>query len=179
MAQVTEHMTDTEGGFFDTRDDHERLLLRPKDIQDNATPSGNSLAAIALLRLAALDGDGEGANRAEQMLATIQEMAVRYPTAFSKWLCAIDQMLIPGAQLVILGDLNATATKQLIAQASAAFQPNLTLAAAIYPAPPDAPSLLHDRPLQNGQPTAYVCRNFVCLQPVTDVQQLKQQLLEK
>ena len=84
--EMIAHFSDPQAGFFDTRDDHDALLMRPKDLQDNATPSGNALACRLLLELSAFTGQGEYRDIAERMLRGIQSLAVRYPTAFAKWL---------------------------------------------------------------------------------------------
>ena len=97
------HFRDPDVGFFDTRDDHEKLVLRPKDIQDNATPSGNALAAMALLQLSAFSGNGEWRDMAENMVGSISKAAIQYPTAFGQWLCAIDFTIGPIQEIAILG----------------------------------------------------------------------------
>lgn len=83
---MLEYFIDPAGGFFDTARDAETLLTRPKDLQDNATPSGNALAVEALLRLAALTEKSEWSQIAEEALGLVTEMAARYPTAFGRWL---------------------------------------------------------------------------------------------
>ena len=88
--EMVTHFRDPEGGFFDTRDDHEELILRPKDTQDNAFPSGNSLAALVLLQLSAYNGNAEWRSIAEKMIGSMASSALRYPTAFGQWLTATD-----------------------------------------------------------------------------------------
>src|SRR6185369_4051696 len=95
---------DPDGGFYDTATDHERLVTRPKDVQDNATPSGGAVATLVLLRLAAFTGEGRYRDAAERALATITAYASRYPTAFAMWLQAIDLALAPVAEIAIIGD---------------------------------------------------------------------------
>ena len=84
MDTVLERFADPAGGFFDTADDHERLITRPKDVQDNATPSGGAMATHVLLRLAALIGEGRYRTAAERAIAAVAPLAARYPTA---WRC--------------------------------------------------------------------------------------------
>src|SRR5204862_4235393 len=82
------HFADPEGGFFDTADDHERLVTRPKDVQDNAVPSGNAMAARVLLRLAAWTGESAYRSAAERAMRTVVPFAGRYPTGYAQWLGA-------------------------------------------------------------------------------------------
>ena len=164
--EMVTHFRDPSGGFFDTRDDQQTPVTRPKDIQDNATPSGNSLAANALLQLSAFTGRGEWRDLAENMLVSLQEAVRRYPTAFSKWLCAIDFALNPTLEVAILGDPIALHTQLLVDALWSDYRPSLVTAISPFPPPPGSPPLLADRPLLDGQPTAYVCRNFICHRPV-------------
>lgn len=175
-GDMLEHFRDPQGGFFDTRQDHGPLLTRPKEFQDNATPAGSSQAALALLQLAAYTGSGEYRDLAEAMLGSIQDVAARYPTAFSNWLCAIDLASQPILEVAILGDLQDPATQALLAPLWAAYRPQALLALSPFPPASVAPPLLHDRPLLDGKPTAYLCRNFVCQQPVNSPQAFLQQL---
>jgi uncharacterized protein YyaL (SSP411 family) len=175
-GEMLAHYRDPEGGFFDTRDDHEALLVRPRDLQDNATPSGSSLAALALLQMSAYTGRGEWRALAEQMLGSIQAAAVRYPTAFGQWLSALDFAVGPVQEVAVLGDPAQKLTQALVEVLWSAYRPRL--AAAISPFPPGegTPALLRDRPLLGDRPTAYVCQNFICNRPVNSPEELKAQL---
>jgi uncharacterized protein YyaL (SSP411 family) len=170
---------DTAGGFFDTRDDQGPLLTRPKDLQDNATPCGNSLAALALLQLAAYTGRDDLRDRAEAMLRPMQGLAARYPTAFSYWLCAVDFALQPTNEVAILGMPSDPSTLALEAVLWEQFRPHLITARSGLPVPPKAPPLLFERSLVQGKSTAYVCRNFVCNLPVTTPADLRTQLEQR
>jgi hypothetical protein len=176
VAHYRDRDHDRDIGFYDTRDDHDRLITRPKDLQDNAIPSGNALAAAALLRLSVYQGNGEYRQMAEEMLAEIQSGAERYPTAFGQWLCEIDFALSDIQGVAILGDLANSQTHLLAQSVWRTFRPNILLAAASLPLPEGAPPLLHNRDLVDGLPTAYVCKNFVCLNPVTTADKLLAQL---
>jgi uncharacterized protein YyaL (SSP411 family) len=176
MEETLAHFRDPAGGFFDTRDDHEALILRPKDIQDNATPSGNALAAQALLQLAAYSGNGGWRGRAEEMLRQIQKVAVRYPTGFGQWLCALDFALAPVQEVAILGDPDSLEFQALAATLWARYRPHLVAALSNFPPEPQGPALLADRPLIDQKPTAYVCQHFTCQYPVTTPEALNQQL---
>jgi uncharacterized protein YyaL (SSP411 family) len=176
--EMVMHFADPNGGFFDTRDDHEALLIRPKDVQDNATPSGNALAATALLELAAYGDRNEWRSMAEDMLGSIQNASLRYPTAFGQWLCAADFAVGPTYEVAIIGDPDNPETKELVKTLWKTFRPRQVTAISIYPPEPGAPALLEDRPLLNDQPTAYVCQGFVCLQPVNSPTEMESQLIK-
>lgn len=170
------HFLDPQGGFFDTRDDHQPLVTRPKEVQDNAIPSGNALAATVLLYLAGYNGKSEWYDLAEAMLSAIQNPAIQYPTAFSQWLCAIDLTLTPLKEVAVIGDLDHPLTRQLAATIWSTYRPHLIVAISPFPPSSQAPALLAERTLLENQPTAYVCHNFVCLQPVTQPLDLQAQL---
>ena len=174
--EMVEHFVDPNGGFFDTRDDHESLLVRPKDIQDNATPSGSALAATALLELAAYGDRTEWRDLAEGMLSSIHGAMLRYPTAFAQWLCAADFAVGPTREVAIIGDTQHIKTRELLNTLWKTFRPRQVTAISTYPPEPDAPALLKDRPLLNDLPTAYVCQGFVCLQPVNSPKEMETQL---
>jgi len=174
--EMVEHFADPYGGFFDTRDDHETLLVRPKDIQDNATPSGNALAVAALLELAAYGDRTDWRDLAEEMLSSVYGAMPRYPTAFAQWLCAADFAVGPTREVAIIGDSQRNETKRLLDTLWKTFRPRQVTAISNYPPEPDAPALLKDRPLLNDLPTAYVCQGFVCLQPVNSPTEMETQL---
>jgi len=179
MDSVLERFADPDGGFFDTATDHERLVTRPKDTQDNATPSGGATATFVLLRLAALTGEGRYRMAAERAIATIAPLATRYPTAFAMWLQAIDLSLTDLAEIAVVGDLADPRTSELLREASAGYAPGRIVAASALEGTASAIPLLHDRPRLRGRPTAYVCRGFACRAPVTDASALRAQLTEQ
>ena len=165
-AEMLSHFSDPSGGFFDTRDDHETLLYRPKELEDNATPSGNSLAAMLLLQLATYEGRSDLHTLAEGLLSSNLDLMLRYPSAFAYWLCAADFAVGPVNEVAILGDLADPGTVALIRTLWRNYQPRLILATSPFPPPPGSPALLSDRPQLNSKPTAYVCKGFVCQKPV-------------
>lgn len=174
--EMATHFRDSAGGFFDTRDDHEPLLVRPKDIHDNATPSGSALAANALLQVAAFGDKPEWQTIAELMLAGMQSHIQEYPTAFGKWLMAFEFYLGTVREVAILGDLKDTHTQTMIKAVWEVFDPFRVVAICSYPPDSVSPVLVKDRPLMDEKATAYICHNFVCKQPVNDPHQLLQQL---
>ena len=174
--EMIELFNDPTGGFFDTALDGEALLLRPKDVQDNATPSGNALACEALLKLAEFTGDGKYRDLAEKALRLVVGMAVRYPTAFGRWLSAADFALGKTKQVAVMYAASQEDASDLIQIVQSAYRPNTVVAVSVYPPDGDAPSLLIDRPLKEGKATVYVCEGFVCKTPVTTISELQKLL---
>jgi len=163
------------GGFFDTGSDHEELVSRPKDIMDNATPAGNSVAADVLLRLAALSGEQTYRQRADDYLRSISDILVEHPLAFGQVLGALDFALSSGQEIAIIGDPHAADTRALLALVNTRYLPESVLACC---APGDTKALqtialLADRPLKDGRATAYVCQNFACQAPVNSPEELE------
>lgn len=174
--EMLRRFSDPSGGFFDTPAGPETILARHKDLQDNATPSGNSLAAEALLQISTFTGEDDWRVRAEQALALVSGLAPRYPSAFGRWLSAVDFALSTVKQVAIIGELDDPRTKELAALARKSYRPNMVITASSLPLPDGCPSLLNDRPILNGKPTAYVCQGFVCQLPVTAPGDLVKQL---
>ena len=174
---ILSKFADPAGGFFDTAVDHERLITRPKDPQDNATPSGAAMATTVLLRLAAFTGEGRYRDAAERAIGTVAPLMARYPTAFAQWLVAASFAAGDAVEVAVVGDPADTATAQLLEPVWAAWRPFQVLAAAApEAASASAIAVLHDRPQADGRPTAYVCRDFVCRLPVTTAAELIDQL---
>lgn len=161
---MVSHFADPNGGFFDTGDDHEALVVRPKSMQDNAVPSGNALAATALLRLAALSGDWQLADIAEGMLRSVQPILARHPTAFAQWLNALIYLLSEPKEVALVGDPASADLQALLAVAQRGYRPFQVVAAGLGD---KAVPLLANREMRNGEATAYVCFHFACRQPVT------------
>jgi hypothetical protein len=168
---------DELGGFYDTASDHESLVTRPRDITDNASPAGTSVTLDVLLRLAALTGNETYRDRADQVLASVATLLPRMPSGFGRLLCAADMALARVQEVALVGDLAAPDTRALLAVLHQGYWPNTVLA--FKPAdaarPLDLPLLQHREPV-DGRATAYVCEGFVCKQPVTSADALRQQL---
>ncbi len=167
------------GGFFQTAVDAEALVVRPKELYDNATPSGNSAAAEVLLRLAGLTGDARYEGAAEGALRLVRDPMGRAPTAFGHALSALDRFVGPGREVAIVGDPGTPATRALIDEVTGRFLPNVSLTVA---RPDDAAAtelvpLLRDRTLVDGRPAAYVCERFACRLPVTEPEALAAALI--
>jgi uncharacterized protein YyaL (SSP411 family) len=168
---------DPAGGFFDTAIDHEALVARPRDVQDNAIPSGGSMAATALLRLAALTGEDAYRDAAEEAIRGVTAHLAGHPSAFAQWLVATDFALAPVVEVAIVGDPRGEATLRLVGLALEGFRPHQVLAVGPDPAATTVP-LLGGRFALDGRPTAFVCRNFACRQPVTEPEALAVLLTE-
>jgi hypothetical protein len=177
MDRVLERFADPAGGFFDTADDHERLVTRPKDVQDNAVPSGNAVAADVLLRLHAWTGEAIYRSAAERAFRTVVPYATRYATGFARWLSAMDLSLANVREVAIVGLPDDPATLALLGETRRGYRPNQVVALAADPASSAIP-LLEGRIAIGGRPTAYVCRAFVCDLPATDPETLRRQLAE-
>jgi uncharacterized protein YyaL (SSP411 family) len=175
IDRVLAHFADPAGGFFDTADDHERLVTRPKDVQDNALPSGNAMAAHVLLRLASWTGEATYRDAAERAIRVVVPFVDRYPTGFAQWLSAMDLALAPVVEVAIVGAPDDPATIALVAETRRGFRPNQVVSVSADSAASAVP-LLRDRIAIDGRPTAYVCRGFVCELPVTDAAALRTRL---
>lgn len=163
---------DPEGGFFDTRSDDPTLLFRPKDLQDNATPCGNSLAAWALLQLHAFTGAVQWLELADNAIKIAQSAAIRYPTAFAQWLSALDFAQGPITEVAVVYPAGDNSSSELIDHIWNQYRPRLIAAISQLPVPGGSPALLYDRPLHLNLPTAYVCHGNVCHAPITKVKDL-------
>jgi uncharacterized protein len=160
--------------FFDTAADHEHLIGRPRELTDNASPSGMSLIAEALLRLSAFTGDEKYHSFATRVLVALTPAMIEQPLAFGHMLCALDDFVGPFEEVAIVGQPDHEATQTLLSVLRRLYRPRLVLAQA---APDDAAAqeavpLLANRPLVDGHPTAYVCRGFVCKRPVNQPDEL-------
>jgi uncharacterized protein YyaL (SSP411 family) len=173
---LLEQFEDARGaGFFFTGHDHERLILRPKPGQDNATPSGNAVAAWALGRLAALTGEERYARAAQRTVELFYPAMRDYPAGFGAMAVALEEQLSPPRLLVLRGQREALAGWQ--AEAAREFLPDCTLLGI-----PDGlehlPAPL-DKPPRPGPVNAWLCRGVTCLEPIGDLVHLKKALKEK
>jgi uncharacterized protein YyaL (SSP411 family) len=171
VGSILARFVDPAGGFFDTAIDHEVLITRPKNLQDNAVPSGNAMAVTVLLRLAALTGEGRYRDGAEGALRLVADLAPRHPTFFGQWLVALDLALADIDEIAIVGDPGLPATERLLAVIQVGFHPNQVVALAGTPASSSI-ELLRERRQVAGLPTAFVCHAFACRLPVTDPEAL-------
>jgi hypothetical protein len=175
-AMMLAHFQASGGGFYDTSDDHETLITRPRDLQDNATPSGNAMAVTALLKLAGLTHGLRYVDIARQALAQMQPMLAQYPLGFGQWLQALSYALSQPREIALIGERDAADTQALLDVIRQSYRPFQVVALGAPAAELPAVPLLQDRGLVDGQAAAYVCRDFACQAPVTDVESLLRQL---
>jgi uncharacterized protein YyaL (SSP411 family) len=161
-------------GFFDTSDDHETLIVRPRELQDNAVPSGNGMAALVLSRLAGLVVEPRYLELARGMLGPMQEMLARYPLGFAQWLIALDYVLAHPREVSIVGDAEAADTQALLDVCATGYRPHQIVAFGEPGLEPVAVPILEWRGLIDGRATAYVCVDFVCQRPVTEPEELEE-----
>ncbi len=154
------------GGFYSTSADHEELIARRKEIGDHPIPSGNSSAALGLLRLAALTGEHRYEREAEGVLRLFAKPATQHPETFAHLLRALDFHLSATREVALVGD----DLGELAAVVRAGFRPHLVMAGG--PQGTDSPPLMEGRTTVDGEPAAYVCENFTCQAPVSDPQML-------
>ncbi|MCB0082934.1 MAG: thioredoxin domain-containing protein, partial [Caldilineaceae bacterium] len=159
------------GGFFQTGVDHEQLVVRRKDFIDNAIPSGNSLAAEALLRLSVLTGNQEYRQRATAILLMMKEAMAQQPTGFGRLLGVLNALLSPSQEVAVVGDPQEAATQALLDQVRQRYLPTTVLALK-RPNEESMLPLLEGRTLVDGKAAAYVCENYACQLPVTTAEAL-------
>jgi uncharacterized protein YyaL (SSP411 family) len=164
--------------FFDTGHDQESLVVRPRNIFDNAVPSGTSVTIEWLLRLAVVLGDERYEAVALKALRPMADLMQRYPSGFGRYLSALDFHLGPVAEVALVwrpGEERGTAP--LLDTVFGRYQPNRVVVGAAEGAPgAGGLPLLAERGTVNGRPTAYVCRHYVCQLPVTEPEALARQL---
>ena len=168
---ILNRFADSAGGFYDTADDGEQLVLRPRDRQDNATPSGGAMATTVLLRLAALTGDDRYRDAATRALATVGSFLGAYPTAFAQWLCALEIAHAGITEVAIVGVPGDGGMAGLLRVANRGYRPFRVLAGTPEPGTSSVP-LLALRFALHGRATAFVCRDFACRQPVHEPEAL-------
>jgi uncharacterized protein YyaL (SSP411 family) len=154
------------GGFYTTPADRRELPVRRKDLEDSPIPSGNSAAALALLRLALLSGDGKYERHALGVLRLMFGLAARHPLAFGHLLRAADFYVAPVREVAIIGP--ETEVAALLRVVRSRFRPHMVLAGGDG----DGVPLLEGREPVDGHAAAYVCEHFVCQAPVTTAEAL-------
>ena len=172
LAETTiERFGDPErGGFYSTSSDHEELIARRKEVGDHPIPSGNSSAAMGLLRLAALTGERRYEEAGAGVFALFAKPAVEHPDAFAHLLRALDFHLAPTREVALVGDDLAELTTVVREKP----RPHLVLAGG--PEGAEQPPLLASRTAVEDRPAAYVCENFACQLPVTSADELRKLL---
>jgi hypothetical protein len=179
-SELAEVMVDQfeapEGGFFDTSLAHEKLVTRPRSLQDSAVPSGNSMAAWVLLRLSQLSIEPRYAEIARHSLSQVQQLLARYPLGFGQWLTALDYALAETREIAIVGDPGAADVQALLRICRDGYRPHQILAVGDPKGFRVEVPLLTDREQIEGKASAYVCVDFTCRRPVTDPEALQVEL---
>ncbi|MBI3009078.1 MAG: thioredoxin domain-containing protein [Candidatus Omnitrophica bacterium] len=175
---------ESNGGFFFTAVDAERLLIRQKEIYDGAIPSGNSIAALDLLRLGRLTMEKNFEAKAELLFKTFSNEISQAPNAYPQMLIALDFALGPSKEIVLAGDINAKETAQMLRSIYKRFIPNKVVA--FRPAKENEAEgvvnlipFIKDQMPMDGKTTAYICENYVCKLPATDLKKTEELLDEK
>ena len=173
------------GGFYDTGSDHEALVIRPRDVFDNAQPCGGSVASDILLKLAVFTGNDDYAAKAAVPLRSLHEHMARSPGGTGHWLSALDFYISAVKEVAVVGPSGNAVTSELLDTVRRQFLPNKVLMG-YDPSSLESDGqeglglggypLLEGRGMVNGQPTAYVCQNYVCQLPVTEAGPLLAQL---
>ena len=169
---------DAVGGFYDTGSDHESLMIRPRDVFDNAQPCGGSVATDVLLRLAIITGNDDFATKAATPIRALQPLLGRAPSATGHWLGALDFYVSLPKEVVIVGPADGEITKGMLGEVGKRYLPNRVVVGVGDPSSPPLGNspLLEQRVMQDGTPTAYVCQHYVCQLPVTTAEALAAQL---
>jgi uncharacterized protein YyaL (SSP411 family) len=166
---IIDRFADPErGAFFSTPEDHEQLATRRKDLEDSPIPSGNSAAALAMLRLALLSGEGRYERHALGVLRLMHPLAARHPHAFGHLLQAVDFYLARVREVAIVGP----DPEPLVRVVRGSYRPHVVLAGGNA----DGVPLLQGREPVGGRAAAYVCEHFACQSPVTEPQALAELL---
>jgi uncharacterized protein len=165
---VLEHFPTDDGGFYDTSDDHEKLIVRPRQLQDNATPSGNAMMAKQLVRLSAYTGDARYDDAARKVIAPLVPALQQYPQAFGEALNVADMLVRGMAEVAVVGNPTQAETQALLEIVRKPYRPNVITALARENVEGEANiPLLNYRMMRQDRPTVYVCENFACRMPVT------------
>ena len=180
-VMIEEFWDEEEGGFFYTGKSHEELIVRSKDYFDNATPSGNSVAAEVLLHLALLTGNPDYPRKAVTLFRLLRETLARYSSAFGRLLCALDFYLSSPKEIAVIGESESAETRALLQEVWSLYLPNKIVAQSreseakaqkLVP-------LLSERGMVEGRATAYVCESYTCQKPVTSSSELAEQLKQR
>ena len=169
---------DAEAGvLYDVGTDHEALLIRPREIFDNAVPSGGSAAAEALVRLGRLTGNDDYTAKAIALLRQAVASMRQQPLGFGNWLKVLELHLAPPMEVAIAGSIGDAGTRALLRELHGRYGPNRVIVGLSPHEPePFASPVLEGRGLVAGKPAAYVCHGYACELPTSDPRVLAEQL---
>jgi len=165
-------------GFYDTGSDGEQLIVRPRNLFDNAVPCGTSVAVETLLRLSVLTGDARYEATALKALRPMADLMARHASGFGRFLCALDFDLGPVVEVALVAPAAGDGLGALVTEVFGRYLPNRVVTGMVAGDAGAAAGipLLEGREAVGGKPTAYVCRNYACELPVTDRAALARQL---
>jgi uncharacterized protein YyaL (SSP411 family) len=173
-VMIAQCWDDSEGGFFFTGRDHETLIARTKDAHDSSTPSGNAMAATALLRLSKLTGRRDWYDRALTTLRLFRGLMESSSVAAGQMILALDFHLGPATEIAIIGDLQSADLREVVRAVHGRFRPHHVLAAS--EAGQTRVPLLAGKTAQ-GTVTTYVCQDFACRAPLVGVSAARESFL--
>jgi uncharacterized protein YyaL (SSP411 family) len=181
MDRALLNFGDPEGGFFMTSAQASGdLIVRPKDLNDGALPSGNSIALLNLVTLETIRRDGRYGEAAERELKSLNDSLTQSPAAFAQALTAVDFWLGPRSEIVIAGDTAGPEALAMVREIYLRYIPNRVI---LYHPAGSLGELIrtlvpwiHEQPAVDGKTTAYICRDGACLLPATDVGVYRRQL---
>lgn len=167
-----------KGGFFFYGSDGETLITRPKEFYDGAIPSGNSVAAWALLRLSGFTGVEDMAVMAERLLQSFAGEAAKYPKGYTFYLIALDLYLAPKRKIVITGQADSREARAMLSATGRAFMPWTSIAFNNLNKKETMASVMPEVAAQttNGETAAFICENFACLPPIRDIREFEDHL---
>ncbi len=169
MDSAVAHFWDQDGGgFFFTSDDHEQLIVRSKPALDGSIPSGNSVAALTLLRLSHLLDRADYRSRAEAILRLFAEPMQAQPFGFAAMWAAVDFLGTGPREIAVVGDPADPATAALLVRIRQTYLPNRTLLVLDPASSAPRPALLAGKRAIDGKPTVYVCHRMTCSAPATE-----------
>ena len=170
--------------FYDTGSDQESLIIRPRDVTDNALPSGHSMITGVLARIAIITGDGDLRTMASDSLRSVRDIMIQFPTGAGHWLSVLDFYLSDHKEAVIITPtvIPAKAGIHTPAEMLHRLASTYQTSAIVVSAPEDAADasawpVFQGRSVIDGRPTAYICRNYACQLPTTDPDTMVSQVL--
>ena len=171
-TMVSKFWDEQNKGFYFTASDHEPLISRPKEFFDNAIPSGNSVACSALLRLSRLTMNDRWRDYVRPVLQMMLAPMTEHPSAFSHLLCALDFYLAAPREIAVIGNSEDPRTRVVLREVQSRYLPNTVVACGIA----SSTALLQNREQVGEDPTVYLCENYTCKLPITDLAELKSHL---
>lgn len=179
---LTEEMLEAyqapDGSFYDTRFDQKDTIFRPRELQDNVTPSGNALAAQALALMSLYTGRQDWQQISDNLLASAQEISLQYPASFAYWLQTLDFATHPNNQVALLLPENSSPPPWFKEILWAEYRPDMLFTQSQFPPEKPSPSLLQFRPLEKDAATIYLCRGTTCLPAITTKEAFQRNLQE-